>query len=320
MHVATSEMRLGLGMAALGRPGYINLRHGEDMPPGHSREAMLLRAMEVLDEAWNSGVRYFDAARSYGAAEEFLATWLRIRQISSAQITVGSKWGYEYTAMWQIRADRHEVKEHTLAALRRQISESSAHLGGFLRLYQIHSATLESGVLNDEAVLDELARLRDGGLAIGLSVSGPNQSSVVEKALGIRRGLEPLFASVQATWNLLERSVEPMLDAAHSQGRLVIVKEALANGRLTDRGLPADSTLGGLSRELGLGPDAVALASVLARPWADLVLSGAATVGQLKSNLQAIQVAWRNEYDVRLADMQELSDEYWMQRSRLPWN
>ena len=47
-------------------------------------------------------------------------------------------------------------------------------------------------------------------------------------------GVNP-FQSVQATWNLLERSAGPALADAHAAGWGVIVKEALANGRLAER-------------------------------------------------------------------------------------
>jgi hypothetical protein len=47
----SQALRLGLGMAALGRPGYINLGHGEDYPDGRSVEAMQARARQVLDDA-----------------------------------------------------------------------------------------------------------------------------------------------------------------------------------------------------------------------------------------------------------------------------
>src|SRR5262245_61489361 len=110
--------RVGLGLAALGRPGYIKLGHGEDLTD-RSKEAMRLHAVAVLDAAWAAGVRYFDAARSYGAAEEFLATWLRIRHIDPKDVSVGSKWGYTYTANWEVEAEKHEVKDHSLATLRR---------------------------------------------------------------------------------------------------------------------------------------------------------------------------------------------------------
>src|SRR4051794_21331819 len=109
-----SYTSLGLGLAALGRPGYINLGHNQDLPAERTREAMRTQAVQVLDTAWDAGVRYFDAARSYGAAEEFLGTWLRIRRIDPKEVTVGSKWGYTYTANWQVEAEKHEVKDHSL--------------------------------------------------------------------------------------------------------------------------------------------------------------------------------------------------------------
>jgi aryl-alcohol dehydrogenase-like predicted oxidoreductase len=54
-------------LAALGCPGYINLGHGEDYQDRRTVEEMEQRAFEVLDAAWDAGVRYFDAARSYGS-------------------------------------------------------------------------------------------------------------------------------------------------------------------------------------------------------------------------------------------------------------
>jgi aryl-alcohol dehydrogenase-like predicted oxidoreductase len=64
--------RIGLGLAALGRPGYLTLGHGADLGPDRSVAALRARAFEVLDAAYAIGVRYLDAARSYGRAEEFL--------------------------------------------------------------------------------------------------------------------------------------------------------------------------------------------------------------------------------------------------------
>jgi aryl-alcohol dehydrogenase-like predicted oxidoreductase len=52
----------------------------------------------------------------------------------------------------------HEVKDLSAATLRRQVEETRALLGAHLRLYQIHSATLESGVL-DAATAERLASL-----------------------------------------------------------------------------------------------------------------------------------------------------------------
>jgi aryl-alcohol dehydrogenase-like predicted oxidoreductase len=305
--------RLGLGLAALGRPGYINLGHGWDLAGGTDVSAMEKRAHEVLDAALAGGIRYFDAARSYGRAESFLASWLGRRRIAPGMVTVGSKWGYEYTAGWQVEADRHEVKDLSAATLRRQLAESRATLGDHLHLYQIHSATLESGVLDDAGVLDELARLRESGIAVGLTVTGPRQRETIERALETEA-----FDTVQATWNLLDRSAAPALEAAYDAGMGVLVKEALANGRLTRRGeLPE---LLDAAREREVEPDALALAAALAQPWADVVLSGAATVEQLESNLAAYAVHYGEELDRRLAPLVEPAEAYWATRAGLAWN
>jgi aryl-alcohol dehydrogenase-like predicted oxidoreductase len=270
-------------------------------------------AHEVLDAALDGGVRYFDAARSYGKAEAFLASWLERRGLRPGEVTVGSKWGYTYTAGWEVDADPPEVKDLTAATLRRQVAESRAILGPQLRLYQIHSATLESGVLEDRDVLEELSRLREEGLAIGVSVTGPRQAETIRRALEVGS-----FDTVQATWNLLERSAGPALAEAHEAGLGLLVKEVLANGRLTARG--GDFLLTEVAAERGTTPDALAFAAVLAQPWADVALSGATTVEQLESNLAALDVGYDDELDRRLEPLTEEPDRYWSTRGALPWN
>src|ERR1700733_4351967 len=174
--------RIGLGLAALGRPGYITLGHAADLAGQTDVEAMRAHAHTVLDAAWQAGVRYFDAARSYGLAEEFLGSWLAARGLGPGDVTVGSKWGYTYTARWRVDAEVNEVKDLSIETLRRQEGESHGLLGDTLVLYQIHSATIESGVLDDVAVLNELARLRAGGLRIGFTSTGPRQSDTNDRA------------------------------------------------------------------------------------------------------------------------------------------
>lgn len=163
-----SVTQLGLGLAALGRPGYINLGHGDDLNHNYDAGAMEAQAHQVFDAAWGAGIRYFDAARSCGMSEEFLSSWLAKQEIAAKDVIVGSKWGYTYTADWQVslpKGRQHEVKEHSLPVLQRQIQESRSLLGDHLDLYQIHSTTLDSGVLTNKSVLHELARLRNAGLA-----------------------------------------------------------------------------------------------------------------------------------------------------------
>jgi len=308
---------LGLGLAALGRPAYINLGRDADFGTDRSVEQFERHCHEMLDAARAAGIRYVDAARSYGLAEVFLGSWLQTRQVPDGALTIGSKWGYAYVGAWRLDAPVHEVKDLTANTLRRQIDESRALLGNQLRLYQIHSATLESGVLDDTEVLRELSRLGAAGLAIGLTVSGPKQADVIRRALHVSvDGANP-FQVVQATWNLLEPSAGPALAEAKAAGWGVIVKEGLANGRLTStHGGRSTAPLASHADSLGASVDQLALAAALSQPWADVVLSGAATIDQLHSNLHAIALSGRS---IDWPSIAEPAVEYWKHRSALAW-
>ncbi|WP_327706966.1 aldo/keto reductase [Streptomyces decoyicus] len=317
---AAAPLRIGLGLAAVGRPGYITLGRDTDLPAVRSAEALKERAFDLMDAAYAQGVRYFDAARSYGLAETYLAQWLQARP-DVTDIVVGSKWGYTYTADWSTQADVHEVKDHSTAAYDRQVAETRALLSGRLSLYQIHSVTPDSPALSDTALHERLARLADEGVTVGLSTSGPNQADTIRAALSVTVSGRPLFGSVQTTYNLLERSAGEALAEAHDAGCAVIVKEALANGRLADPYVvaPEMSALREIAQQTGTSCDAVALAAVAAEPWADVVLSGAATVDQLTSNLAAARVKLQPTQRQRLTELAEPAGAYWTHRSQLAW-
>lgn len=307
---------IGLGLAALGRPGYINLGHGTDLDGRRSVAAMRQHAHAVLDAAYDAGIRYLDAARSYGRAEDFLAGWLEGRP--DAAVTIGSKWGYTYTADWRVDADVHEVKDHSLATLERQLGESRERLGDHLDLYQVHSATLATGVLGDDAVLGRLVELGEQGVVTGLTLSGPGQAATLERALAVEVGGTNPFRCVQATWNLLEPSVGPALAAAHDAGWGVVVKEAVANGRLTGRG-DAGAALRAVAERHDTTVDAVALAAALHQPFIDVVLSGATTIDQLGSNVAALDVDLDGDDRLALGALREGAETYWTRRSDLRW-
>jgi aryl-alcohol dehydrogenase-like predicted oxidoreductase len=312
---------IGFGLAAIARPGYINLGRKEDLGEDRSVDVLRQKAHDLLDAAYARGIRYVDAARSYGLAEDFLASWLDGRELGPDDITVGSKWGYRYTADWRVGASVNEIKDHSLANLRRQLAESRALLGDRLRLYQIHSATIESGVLENRDVLDELRRMAESGLAIGLTVSGPRQADIIRRALRVRVDGRSLFSSVQATWNLLEPSVEFALGEARDAGLGIIVKEVLANGRLMpqpDKQLPG--ALASLSTWVGRTADAVAIAAALAQPWSGVVLSGAVTPEQLSSNLAALDLKLSAGDLFELTALAEPPEKYWATRAALPWS
>lgn len=301
--------RLGLGLAALGRPEYLNLGHAEAIGGRFAPDALERHCHDVLDAAWQAGVRHLDAARSYGLAERFLGSWFARHPGRREAVVVGSKWGYAYVADFRRGAAEHEVKEHSPERLSDQWPQTLEALGSAPDHYLVHSVTPDSPALHDAALLDRLVALRAEGVRVGLSTSGPAQAEVVRQALRL-----DVFDSVQCTWNPLEPSVGPALAQASAVGWFVVVKEAMANGRLAG----PTSPLVGPARDLGASPDALALALALAQPWADVVLSGAATVEQLVANSGAgsLDVAG---VDARTGGLAEPAEAYWGTRSALAW-
>ena len=185
----------------------------------------------------------------------------------------------------------------------------------------MHSATLDSGVLADAAVHRALAGLRAQGVRVGISTSGPGQADAVRRALEVTVDGEPLFTSFQSTWNVLEPSAGPALAEAAAAGARVIVKEAVANGRLAPDGAdtPGAHRAAELAGDLGTTVDRLAIAAALAQPWAWRVLSGAVDPAQVTSNAAAVDIALPDAITTELAVLAEDPPTYWSARSARPW-
>ncbi len=172
--------RIGLGLAAIGRPAYITTNREGDFGSDRSVGAFRARTWELLDAAYAAGIRYVDVARSYGLAEQFLSEWLADRG-DVPDLVIGSKWGYTYVGAWDPDAPVQEVKDLSVETFERQYGETRAFLGDRLRLYQVHSLTIESGALDDQGLLAALARRRDQGLLIGITTTGPKQADTIRR-------------------------------------------------------------------------------------------------------------------------------------------
>lgn len=313
--------RIGLGLAAVARPAYITSGRHADLGSQRDVEDLRRRSHALLDAAHAAGVRYVDVARSYGRAEEFLAQWLA-RRPDVDDVVVGSKWGYRYVGAWRMDADVHEVKDHSPRAFEEQLALTRALLGDRFSIYHVHSVTTDSPALTDVGLHARLAALRDQGVRVGISTSGPAQAQAVRRALEVRVDGRALFTSVEATWNVLEPSAGPVLAEAAAAGVRVIVKEAVANGRLAPGSSdPAPGAVAArvTAARLGVGVDQVVLAACLAQPWAWQVLSGAVTVDQLRQNLTAESVRLDEREVGALVARAEDPGAYWAARSARSW-
>lgn len=308
---------IGLGMAAIGRPHYINLKDTTTTVRSFDSSSFREKSKKLLTTAYNIGIRHFDTAPGYGIAEEILAEW--INENESESLLLSTKWGYTYVADFDPNATIHEVKEHSLEKLNEQWAKSFA-LFRDIGIYQIHSATLDSGVLENEAVIERLFELKkEHQIEIGLSSTGDNQKEIILKALKIQRNNQDLFDSFQLTYNLFDQSILEIKEQLAS--KKIIVKEAMANGRILQSSYNTNfDYLNELAIKYKVGIDAIALRFVIDSLEPFSVLSGATEVSHIKENLKAMDFSLTKEEIERLKTTRQTVEEYWQNRKNLIWN
>lgn len=315
-------MQLGLGTAAIGRPQYINIKQNLKSQ-NLDLEAFKREGLSVLNKAYELGIRYFDTAPGYGLAEQLLLDWLQTKDDES--IKVATKWGYTYVANFNANAKVHEVKEHSLKKLDEQWEVSKAFLP-YLKVYQIHSATLETGVLKNEAVLNKLAFLKtEYNIKIGITTTGVNQVEVIKEALDVVVDGMPLFDAFQITYNVLDQSLGVVSKELKQQGKQIIIKEALANGRFfRNSNYSHYNNLYNILDELAIKykttVDVLLLNFCTQTIPESIVLSGASNSEHLKSNEK--MNAFKLSYDdlEKLKAFQIEPSLYWKERKQLNWN
>ena len=312
---------IGLGTAAIGRPIYINVRHEKprvDLSLPEFKE----NGIRILDDAYDKGVRFFDASPGYGLAESLLIEWLQ--QKNDPDIIVATKWGLSYVANFDINAAVHEIKEHSLEKLNEQW-EFSRKLLPNLKIYQIHSATLDTGVLDNKAVLQRLHQIKkDYNIIIGITTTGVNQVEVLKKAVDIELENEPLFSSFQSTYNIMDQSILQLKGFFLNANRQLIIKESLANGRLIPNtsfkehnGLYKYITK--LADKYNVGADAIAIRFCIDSFPEAVTLSGASSTNQLQSNLAAKTFKLQKEEMELLSSYKIDPVIYWGERKQLSW-
>lgn len=310
-------MKIGFGTAAIGRPLYINIKN-KPTSNDFDLDSFKKKGIEVLEYAYKMGIRHFDTAPNYGMAEEILLKW--VKKKNDPNIIVSSKWGYRYIANFNPNAVEHEHKEHSLNRLEEQWKFTKQFLPQ-LHYYQIHSATLDTGILDNQEVLNRLTEFKEANdVKIGITVTGHNQKEVLEKALAL-----DIFDSYQATYNVIEQDLYEIINHLTNLGKAVIIKEAMANGRI----FPNDKYphyksmydyLGELALKYNVGIDAVALRFCNETLPDTMVLSGAASISQVEENLKANGFSLDTEEIRKLQSFQVRSEDYWKERKRLEWN
>lgn len=312
---------IGFGTAAIGRPQYINIKQEAQKP--FDIAEFKQQGLKMLDYAYALGVRYFDTAPGYGLAEQLMIEWLGTK--NDPAITVATKWGYTYVANFDPNANVHEVKSHSLEKLNEQWTVSKQLLP-YLKYYQIHSATLETGVLENQAVLEWLFQLKkDNGVKVGLTTTGSNQTEVLKRALEVHYAGELLFEVFQCTYNILDQSILSLGKEIIKEGKQLVLKEVLANGRLfPNPNYPNYKALyqklEGLSEKYEVGIDAILMHYCMKTLEGAVVLSGANKKEHLDQNLKATDFQLSPEEIADLSQFKIPPTAYWEERKQLTWN
>ncbi len=82
---------IGLGIAAIGRPQYINIKRSKPTEL-FSLQNFKEKGMSMLDYVYDSGMRYFGTAPGYGLASQWLIDW--VTKNNDPDISLATKWGY----------------------------------------------------------------------------------------------------------------------------------------------------------------------------------------------------------------------------------
>ena len=274
--------RVGYGAMQLAGPNV----WGPPADPESARHSLRL-AVEL-------GVTFFDTANAYGPRTVNQLIGEALRPFPDGVI-VGNKVGAGRgpDGSWII-TDRPDI-------VRRQVHEALEDLGTevseltYLRLPG-DTPGAETAVPLEES-LGTLVELRDQGFIrrIGLSGASPQMLARAQKMTPI--------AAVQNRFNLLDRSGVQVLADCEAKGIMFIPYFPLASGRLA-----GDDELAGPARRLGVTPAQVALAWLLRRSPAIVVIPGTSNPEHLRANMAAAEVA-ENLTDGEVARLTGLVDE-----------
>ena len=234
-------------------------------------------ARRVLRLAVELGVTFIDTANAYGPRTVNQLIGQALAPIPEG-VVIGNKVGAGRGPEGSWLATDHPDE------VRRQVHEALADTGAETsELTYLRLGGDTPGVGSDvplEDSLGALVELREQGLVrrIGLSGASP-------EALARAQAMTPISA-VQNRYNLLDRSGVQVLADCEAHGVLFVPYYPLASGQLASH-----AALTGPARRLGATVAQVALAWLLRRSPAVVVIPGTRDPEHLRSNLGAADVA-----------------------------
>ncbi len=204
--------KIGLGTVKFGRNQGLKFQEGFALPDGKAVADLLNRARDL-------GVTLLDTAPAYGDSEAKIGEAIQGQRDHWVICTKVGEYFEDGNSHFDFSAGTTE------ASLARSLKNLKC---GHLDMVLVHSTGEDTHVARNTPVLDVLTRWRDRGDigAIGMS------TKTVEDTIALLPDLD----AVMVTLNPSHTAEIPVIEAAHAQGKLVLVKKALRSGALAAAG------------------------------------------------------------------------------------
>ncbi|MBD2703538.1 aldo/keto reductase [Spirosoma sp. BT702] len=191
---------------------------------GVESEADMLSQQEAIDllhEALDKGINFFDTARLYGASETIMGNAFEGRR---GEIVLATKCKHLRGKDGQLPADR-QLK----TIIETSLQESLAALKmDYVDVYMLHQVDAE--ILSRAVIADTFAGLKEKGL---IRATGASTYFTAETELAIESGN---WNVIQLPFNLMDQTHSQCFDKAAQHGIGLVIRSVLMKGLLSDRG------------------------------------------------------------------------------------
>jgi D-threo-aldose 1-dehydrogenase len=304
-----------MGTAAPDRPAFGRLGYGAAAVGNLYRAVDDESARQLLDTAWDGGIRYYDTAPHYGLglSERRLGEMLRRRP--REEFVVSTKVGRLLVPdpdgatrrdddIFEVPADHRRVWDFSEAGVRRSLEDSLGRLGldhvDVLYLHDVERSGQDIAEVVDSGVA-ALARLRAEGLVRAIGV-GTADLGAIERA--VRTGAIDLVM-LPGRYTLLEAPAKDVVTLCEERG-VGIVNVAVFNSGLLATPEPSEAShyeyrevppeklqraqdLARTCRELGVDLPTAALQFGARHPAVVSVVVGADTPEQIRENVERMR-------------------------------
>lgn len=212
------------------------------MPYGlgvHGKKDMLSKSesINLLHDAMDGGINFFDTARMYGASEEIMGEAFKNKR---DQVVIATKCKH-------LKDGSGVLPSATIikSKIRDSLSESLRALQtDFVDIFMLHRVNKE--ILKNEAIKEAFLRLKEQGV---IRATGVSTYSIEESILAIESGV---WDMIQIPFNLMDQSQEAIFELAKSKGVGLIVRSVLFKGILTDKGRNLHAALDNVQKHIKL--------------------------------------------------------------------